>query len=235
MSNILVSANYVVKGFRFGATQQSDYDIMLEMWKCSFQKNLQHLDDIIIFTGEGGTYNIYRDIYWKIRDLYIQGHNVLWADLDMLCLGPTEIFGQYGNFMMFFNNDTHLDYSGTVPQRIWGSLLPWFMANLRYYPSGSIEDWLWKECDSLVKNWVDTWAYECIVHNYMFHSQFGSGFQKENLLRYHNPSMNFQWEGEGSIPEDSKIVHFHCTRSSARSVGKMQQMFNRYIMKGECL
>ena len=76
----------------------------------------------------------------------------------------------------------------------------------------------------IVKDWVDTWAYECLIYNFMFHSQGIKDVQK-----YHKPEFSYQLPVRGGKYvntikiKEANIIHFHSTRGSEKTINAMQE------------
>jgi len=222
--NILVTARYEVENM-YGKTTPEDYKAINNKCVESFNKHLANIDESIVLEGKVRTYHeLFKNIYWEIRKIYHdQPCNILWSDSDNICLRPLEIFGQFNKFCMFYN----IDFYGTqwVDERckqLAKPLVPWMMANLRYYPAG-MSSFLWDIGDDLAYSWIEDWAYECIIYNKMFHSQ-GIYHFNEFIL----PEWNVQAEGElnsitKELVKDAVILHCHSTRNSSLVIPKMDK------------
>jgi hypothetical protein len=228
LKNIFVTAFYEVEN-RYShkaETSKEDYKRLTEICVDSFKKNLIDLDEVIILNGVTNNYHqLFKDIYWKIRDLWYETPcNIIWSDSDNLCLKPVEIFGKWNKFSMFSSANEH-QFSFTNPTclNLVKNLTPWMMANLRYYPATMNADLWWNVGDDLAYSWIDEWAYETIIYNKMFHSQ-----DIDNYNKFMRPEWNVQCEGiVGSIsPETIKnaiIIHCQSTRGSREAIEKMDR------------
>lgn len=223
--NILIMVNYKLKEFYYKG-DSSDYSEICSVCYKSFKKNLMDLDEVIILTGIEKNYNkMFKDKFYKIMDIHRNGDcNILYVDTDTVCIKDTEIFGKF-NFCTSFcicNDLRYRKYTALVPINIYKSLNPWFMCSVQYYPS-SMDKKLWDIGESLAKNWINVWAYECIIYNSMIHAQ------NVNLKKLHDPRFNYQYleEFKMSIPlEEAHIVHVPATRGSNDSLRIMKRLFN---------
>jgi hypothetical protein len=210
--NILLTANYRITEKQYGGSKTKDYISMEKYCINSFKKNLAGIDKIIVLSGEKEDYNeVFKEIFWKTREIFNeQSCNILWTDLDTLCMNPTSIFNEFGDFRLFYANEKTTFEVG-VPEELYKDLNPWMITNLRYYPKSMSEE-IWNVGERLVENWINTWAYECIVYNTMFHSQ-----KPNNILEnYHMPKFNVQYPKVKLENEiiNGNIVHFHSSRGS---------------------
>jgi hypothetical protein len=224
MRNIFITANYEVEN-RYGwNVEKEDYKQLTLKCVESFINNLVDLDEVIILTGKVDIYHLlFKDIYWKIRDIYHnrQPCNILWSDSDNLCLKPLDIFGNWNKFAMFFSAGEYQDaFLFETCKELAKPLSPWMMANLRYYPA-TMDKKLWDIGDDLAYSWIEDWAYECIIYNKMFHSQGIVDYSS-----YMKPEWNVQCPGPiGMVsPEmvrDTTIIHCHSTRGTNNAIEKM--------------
>lgn len=225
IKNIFITACYEVEN-RYGSTEKNDYKKLT--WLCcdSFLKNLVDIDEVIVLTGKKQNYHrMFEEIYWRIRDIHHRKPcNILWSDSDNLCLKPIKIFNEWAKFSMFLIADQYRTaWINPECKRLAEPLNPWMLANIRYYPA-MIPAWIWTEADRIAKNWIDDWAFECIVHNKMFHSQEISDF-----MEYHIPKMNIQAEGNldsitQELVDEAVIIHCHSTRGSELALNKMEKV-----------
>lgn len=227
MKNILVTANYDVKVMyaHDGHTEPGDYRQLTNICTKSFRENLVGLDEIVILSGSVDDFHqLFKEIYWKIKEIWHKNPcNILWTDSDNLCLKPLDIFGKWDKFSMFFSANEYKDcfvYGSSLT--LTKNLIPWMMANLRYYPA-TMNRQLWEIGDDLAYSWIEEWAYETIIYNKMFHSQDITDFKP-----YHIPAWNVQCEGpvgmvNPEIVRDSTIIHCQSTRGSREAIEKMER------------
>lgn len=228
MKNILITANYKITGKQFGGWKPAYFSKISKLCVESFKKNLKDIDEIIVLEGEEDDYNdMFKDIFYKTKEIWLREPcNILWTDTDTLCLKPTEIFGRYDDFRMFFAMVPERKYGPIVPHELYKELNPWMMSNLRYFPH-SINKHVWEEGELLVENWIDIWAYECIVYNTMFYSQ-----NPEDVFKnYHMPDLNFQYVLMKQDIElnNRNIIHFGSSRGSRAVLDIMNQHLKRIL------
>lgn len=224
VKNIFITAQYEVEN-RYGSTSKEDYRKLTLLSVNSFFKNLQDIDEVIILTGKKDSYHrMFEEIYWRIRDIHHRSPcNILWSDSDNLCLKPIYIFNRFNEFAMFLIADQYrTSWIHEDCKKLAEPLNPWMLANIRYYPA-LLHDTIWKAGDDLARNWIDDWAYECIVHNAMFHSQRINDYERYNI-----PELNVQAEGNlDSITkekvDEAVIIHCHSTRGSELALQKMEK------------
>ena len=231
MTNTLVTACYEVEnkgGMRGDVPFLIDkYRTITELCVKSFLKNLEGIDEVIVLEGKIDNYHrMFEDIYYKIQDMYKnRNSNILFVDADDLCIRPTRIFDEYDKFVMFDIQNQHCAYrTPLVSGELYQHLKPWMMSNVRYYPKGAVTEEMWEMGDKIAENWVDVWAYECIIYNTLFHSQ---GFSEEEIRkRIYNPSLNFQSIiskiDSKTIPNHVQIIHLHSARDMDRVIETMK-------------
>jgi hypothetical protein len=230
MKNILITACYEVDHmYGLGEVKYEDYQNINKKCVESFENNLKDLDQSIVLDGHVDTYHkLFQEIYWRIKDIYRNNQpcNLLWSDSDNICLRPVEIFNKFDKFAMFYWSEqyrTSFVLENCI--KLTTKLIPWMMANLRYYPSG-MSDFLWSVGDDLAYSWIEDWAYECIIYNKMFHSQDITDFDK-----YFVPEWNVQSPGgldeiTSHLVRNAVILHCHSTRGSSWVIPKMDRALN---------
>ena len=103
LKNILVTANYTIKGEIYGNAKTEDYTEITELCINSFKKNLVDLDDVIILKGEVDNYHqVFKNIYREIHDIYhSQECNILWVDSDNVCVKKQECLAYFFILLCF--------------------------------------------------------------------------------------------------------------------------------------
>lgn len=238
MVNILVTACYSVEdniGMRRDVPFKFDkYRRITDMCVKSFCKNLEGIDDVVVLEGVFENYHrMFQDIYYKIREIYqTRKCNILFVDADDLCIRPTRIFGKYDKFVMFDIQNRHCSYrSKKIPSTVYSHLKPWMMSNVRYYPMGAVTEKMWKMGDNLAENWVDVWAYECIIYNTLFHAQGIS--EKEINETIYDKNLNYQSISaikSGHVPKSVKIIHLHSARNMDRVIEVMSMLMDDFVI-----
>lgn len=228
MKNILVISLYNLSTFHHKGEVANYLDLSTVCYK-SFMTNLVDLDEIIIFTGTKDDYNkMFREKFYRLMDLHkTRKCNILYVDADVVCTKKTKIFNRFNHFTMFYicKDLRHRKYPFDVPVERYSCLDPWFMMNVQYYPA-DLDNGVWSVGKTLADNWIDVWAYECIIYNAMIHSQ-NVDLQSLCIPKYnyqHLPKQ--QYEFETYIPlEDAHIVHVPATRGSRKSLTEMKRLF----------
>src|SRR4030042_2108648 len=140
MKNFLVTANFKLDQDKwYGNSNPLDYETMQTYCIDSFKKYLYGIDKVIVFNDISDKINnyhqIFKHIFYKIDYLYhSESCNILFIDLDTICIKPINIFNLYNNFRMFSIANQFKDtYPENVNKKLYHHLKPWFMSNVRYY------------------------------------------------------------------------------------------------------
>jgi hypothetical protein len=221
-ANILVTVLYEVKDPIYGKAKTEDYVALHRLCLDSFKEYLADIDEVITFTGVAKDYHeVFRLKFEHLRGLHTkQDCNILYVDLDNLCVKPVEIFGKFKKLNLFcISSDAGYRgvLNGSVPMERLRFAQPWFVTNVKYFPA-VMNKKLWEIGKEIVKDWVDTWAYECLVYNCMFHSQWVKDVQD-----YHRPEFSYQAPVRGNYSnsinlKQAKIIHFHSTRGTEKTI-----------------
>lgn len=217
--NIHVISCYNVPSF-YGNGNPLHYKEMTELCVKSFMRNLKNLDAVITLSKKVTSYHdMFKDVFFKLKTLWKpRVTNILYTDADTLCLKSTDIFGKINGFQLFCQQDNMKVFKG-VPEELYKHLTPWYMASVRYF-SSDMDSCLWDVGEALVNKWINTWAYECIVYNSMFHAQ-------PDELKLNLPQYNCQWSTDfpPSVQiAQANIVHLHSTRGSGRTLERMRKL-----------
>lgn len=237
MSNILVAKNYTVRDHtkwhdnksRQATTIKSEYDEMEVLMRESAERYIADLDEIVVHTGEADNIrNVFKIHFKEIYDLWKQGHNILYCDLDVLFINPVEYFGKYNNFTMF-----NLTDPPKTSDAHYGIEFNWFFnCGIRYYPE-NMDQHVWDLGFSMLENWnPDRWDCEQIVYNAMMFEQ------SADPSDYYQPTHAFQMltypadnpanERFNQIPLwQAKAVHLHGSRNSGQRLEIMKQLNSR--------
>lgn len=235
--NLLVTACYNLKDKTALSKRRfvfNKYQKLTTMCLKSFRKNLKDLDEVLVLEGTAENYHrMFQDIYYRIKKIYQAGDcNILWVDSDSVCVKPTRIFGRYDKFVMFDIQNQYCHFSKRVSEDLYKHLIPWMMSNVRYYPAGAITDKMWEMGDKIAENWVDVWAYECIIYNTLFHAQ---GMTREEIEKdIYNPRLNHQnisGDKVSLVPPDARIIHVHSTRDINKALRIMAIYLNKVGIK----
>lgn len=194
MANIYITSLYY-----WGTPSPDDIRILTETYELSRDSYLEHLEDIdehIVFAnpgfdgelkGKGAAPHgdVFYDMFMKTYELWQQGHNVFYADIDTICIHPIKIFGEFEKFTMFNGVSTGKNLLGFHETSNYQALrdgyiekdgvkqfLPtYFNDGVRYFPAetpqavwdiglAGWEDW---------KTRKDMWGEQQIIHNKMLY------------------------------------------------------------------
>ena len=248
--NILVSKFYTVsdhsKWYNDRSSEENleqNYEAMKDILIESAKRHLIDLDDVIIHT------DIVKDIrhgfvkhFEEIYELWKQGHNILYCDLDVVFTKPIRVFGEFSDFMMF----NHTDPRSTTHDKWNLRFGDFFNCGVRYYPQ-SMEQSVWDIGIARMKNFdYERWDSEQVVYNEMMWSQtrtVGEDDTKTKTINsvehYHNPHFAYQLlnypptpqldEWNGCALKDAAIVHVHGSRGSADRLAIMHELNNGEI------
>jgi len=173
----------------------------------------------------GGRYDepqeMFRVQYAWLRELWHNGHNVLFADADTLAVRPVEMFGHFGE-MRLFGLTHQLSHSRQdIP---YGR----YMNGAVMYMPQSMEPLLWELGDTLASHWPEgMWSYMQYIFNRMFWAQG----EPEDWL---HPELNFQepcalvkdgdHSNAGLAWHEARIIHFHSSRGAADALATMRRV-----------
>ena len=224
MINYFITSNYNITGETYGDVNRLGYEELTKLCNESFKKNLLNDFKIITLKGTAPSYHVMnRNIYDRIKQLYFgENCNILYVDSDTVCVKPTDIFGTSDHFRMYeIRNQFRSAFPANVPKYLFECFPQWFMSNLRYYPAG-MDQSCWDAGDALVKDWIDVWAYECIIYNAMFYVQ-----KVRDPLEYQNQLLNFQYvpgQTDESMLEHAQIIHVQATRGIDEAIKRAKEI-----------
>lgn len=160
-----------------------------------------------------GWAEMHKDILTRIRHLCGRGHNVLYAEVDTVCAAPVEVFGQYGDMMMFWS---------TCAER---NPFPKYMnSGVIYFPS-TIQKHCWEVMDEQIAHYDEAiWDYFQVATNQMYWSQ--------NPRPVMVPELN--WSPYVKSPltqEEAKILHFHSSRGINHTIEQMREVLHSHLVK----
>lgn len=176
MSNILVAKNYKITDHSkwhddktsVADQLEADYKIMEDILVSTAKQNIKDLDDVKVFRGEADNIrDVFKVNFYEIYDLWKEGHNILYADLDVIFTKGVDYFWDTKYFKMFnftqpvSTTDTHYDLTFDK----------YFNCGIRYYPQDMSQD-IWDLGIEMVENWnADRWDSEQIIYNAMLWEQ----------------------------------------------------------------
>ena len=130
--------------------------------------NVEGLNEIRVFRGEADNIrDVFKTNFYEIYELWQEGNNVLYSDLDVIFTQPTDYFVNDNIFRMYNltdpvkTTDAHYDLSFET----------YFNCGIRYYPKNMSQD-VWDLGIKMVENWnPERWDSEQIIYNAMLWSQ----------------------------------------------------------------
>lgn len=236
MSNLLVGKNYKIQDHSKWYSDRSaeashlveDYSAMENILTTTAKKHVADLDDVIIHKGEADNIRDVFKIHFKeIHELWKEGHNILYCDLDAMFLKPVEYFGKFNEFRMFnltdptSTHDTHYDIKFDN----------FFNCGIRYYPQ-DMSDEVWDLGLQMLENWnPDRWDCEQVIYNAMMFSQ------PITAQEVYDPRLSFQMLFEDPNDKrntqfnrihisDACAVHLHGSRNSRSRLDTMSVLVN---------
>lgn len=133
--------------------------------------------------------DVFHDMFLKTYDLWKQGHNIFYADIDTICIHPIKIFGEFNKFTMFNGviagpiSDNNLEglavqmsetinYMPLREGKIGNIEIPtYFNDGVRYFPAETSEK-VWEIGEEAWEAWKsrkDMWGEQQIIHNKMLY------------------------------------------------------------------
>ena len=173
--NYLVLKNYNVKDHTKWYSDRSqevnlveNYQAMENIATQSALKNLEKLNEIKVFRGEADNIrDVFKKNFYEIYELWQKGHNILYADLDVVFTQPVNYFENSNTFRMYNLTDpvkTTCDHYNVEFET-------YFNCGIRYYPKDMSQD-VWDLGIEMVENWnPERWDSEQIIYKAMMWSQ----------------------------------------------------------------
>ena len=238
MSNILVCKNYNItdhtKWYDDRTNENNLVNNYTEMEKiciASAEEHLQDLDEVKVFRGEADNIrDVFKKNFYEIYDLWKEGHNILYVDLDVVFMKPVAFFDQFDKFSMFNltdppkTSDDHYNVNFDF----------YFNCGVRYYPKDMNQE-VWDLGIKMMENWnPDRWDSEQIVYNAMMWSQDGiepgqvynpkAAYQMLFDFRSSQSSINTQFNQMDF--QEAHVIHVHGSRGSANRLDLMQTLLD---------
>lgn len=228
--NILVCKNYTIndhtKWYNDRTNEQNlenNYTGMEKLCVASAEEYIQNLDEVKVFRGEADNIrDVFKKNFYEIYELWKEGHNILYADLDVLFVKQVDYFDQINKFAMFNLTDptsTRDDFYNVEFQHF-------FNCGIRYYPKDMNQS-VWDLGIEMVKNWnPDRWDSEQIIYNAMMFSQ------DIKLAEVLKPWLAYQMLTGGPQDyrhnkinlSDARAIHLHGSRDSGDRLQTMQRL-----------
>lgn len=152
----------------------------------------------------------YKMIFYKTYEIWKEGHNILFADLDTLCIKPTFIFERWHDFAMFWKTDKEDEM-----------FKPYFACGLRYFPK-HLAPVVWRQGQQawsyFEKKNVDGFDNEQLVYNSMLYSQdCHPNYFLRNKLHFIKGFDNVTTE------DKAHIIHFPATKGAKYAYNDMNR------------
>jgi len=235
MRNILVSKNYQVQDHSkwYGnRTHEKDiatnYNAMEQIMTDSARAYLQDLDHVVIHRGEAATIrDVFRIHFREIHSLWqSEPCNILYCDLDVVFIKPTEIFNQFQHFSMF--NLTNP--SRTLDKHYGVTFNHYYNCGVRYYPHNMTKQ-VWDVGLQMLQNWnPDRWDAEQVIYNQMMWSQglpHAEFYRPELAYQLLNADLasNQNTSFNRMSVSDARVVHVHGSRGSSNRLESMAKLW----------
>lgn len=234
MSNILVAKNYNItdhsKWYDDKTHQATSirrtYSGMQEILERTAEKYVADLDAITVHEGEASDIReVFKTHFVEIYDLWKQGHNILYCDLDVMFLQPVKYFGQHDRFAMFNLTDPRKTTDSHYDVRF-----DWFFnCGIRYYPK-DMQQSVWDLGLEMLDNWnPERWDCEQIIYNAMMFAQ------SPDPKQFYDPTKAFQILADSPLSKANSqfnqiqlsqacAVHLHGSRNSENRLETMKAL-----------
>jgi len=236
MSNILVAKNYTItdhtKWWDDRSTETSLVENYKEMEAICLQsaiENLTDMDSLHVFTGNADNIrDVFKINFYEIYDLWKQGHNILYCDLDVIFTKPVDYFSLTGNFRMFNLTDP----VSTKDEHYDVTFEHYFNCGIRYYPKDMSQS-VWDLGIEMVENWnPDRWDSEQIIYNAMMFSQNVTAQDMYDPTRAYQMLADFRTaQGQNANTRfnrislnDANAIHVHGSRGSSDRLTVMKDL-----------
>lgn len=233
--NLLILKNYTITDHTKWYNDRSSETDLVENYRemekvCtkSAENNIDDLDDIIVHRGQADNIrDVFKEHFHTIYDVWKQGNNVLYCDLDVVFTKPVNYFNNFEYFSMFNLTDpmkTHdAHYDVTFEH--------YFNCGIRYYPQ-DMDEKIWNLGFSMLENWnPDRWDSEQIIYNAMLWSQnieanevYYPQYAYQLLSEPLDNPINIKFN-QISLDE-AYAVHVHGSRGSGNRLALMQELVN---------
>lgn len=240
--NILVLKNYTItdhtQWYDDRTNEKNLVDNYAEMEKIcieSAKQNIQDLDDIHVFRGEASNIrDVFKINFFEIYDLWKQGHNLLYADLDVVFMNPCNMFDKTYLFSMYNLTDP----PSTSDSHYNVDFQFYFNCGMRYYPHKMLQE-VWDIGIEMFENFnTERWDAEQIIYNSMM------WWQSPHMGDFWNPLKAYQMLNSPLIPggqqanqqfnagydiKEVDAVHIHGSRGSSDRLEIMKRLQERTL------
>lgn len=228
--NILVCKNYTITDHSKWYNDRSDesnlennYTAMEELCVASAKQYIKDLDEVKVFRGNADNIrDVFKINFYEIYELWKEGHNILYADLDVLFMKKVQYFDQFDKFSMFNLTDP----TSTKDEFYNVEFEHFFNCGIRYYPKDMNQS-VWDLGIEMVENWnPDRWDSEQVIYNAMMFAQdIKLGDVLKPWLAYQMLTGSERDYTHNKINlTDARAIHLHGSRSSAERLQGMQRL-----------
>lgn len=234
MSNLLVTKLYTITDHTQWPDDRSaetdlveNYGAMCDLMAQSGRDFITDLDDVVIHKGEAENIrDVFKIHFYEIYELWQQGHNILYADTDVVFLKPVEYFDKFDQFMMF--NYTHGGQAGTQCNHYGVKLPHFFNCGIRYYPQNMDQE-IWDIGIKMVENWnPNRWNSEQVIYNVMLWSQklTKSPLLPDIAYQYISDDIHICDQHNRISLSEAKTVHLHGSKGSRNRLEVMKDLMS---------
>jgi len=232
MKNILVSKNYTIKDHTKWYNNRSNetglkenYNAMEEIMIRSAGRHLRDCDGYHIFRGTSDHIRaVFVENFKEIYDMWRQGNNILYVDLDVVFTKPYTVFGTTDKFTMF----NYTDPRATICTHYDMKFEHFFNCGIRYYPQ-TMSSSVWDLGFEMLENFDwGRWDSEQVIYNAMQWSQsvdpqdYLQPKMAYQMLNPEHPQLNDVFNG---MPlEQAHAVHVHGSRGSSNRLQLMRAL-----------
>ena len=229
--NILVCKNYTVSdhtkwyGDRTNESNlENNYTAMEQLCVASANQYIKDLDEVKVFRGNADNIrDVFKINFYEIYELWKEGHNILYADLDVLFVKDVEYFNKFDKFAMFNLTEP----TSTVCDHYNIRLAHFFNCGVRYYPK-DMDQRIWDKGIEMIENWNPArWDSEQVIYNAMM---FDQNIKLSDVLKpwlaYQMLTGNIESDNNHNNINlsDARAVHLHGSRSSFDRLQTMQKL-----------
>jgi len=233
VENILVLKNYRINDHSKWYGDRTQEHNIIENYKAmeglcieSAKRYVQDLHRVHVFEGEADNIrDVFKTNFYEIYDLWKEGNNILYTDLDVIFINPVRYFNRTNYFSMF----NYTDPRSTEDDHYNIDIDHFFNCGIRYYPANMSHE-IWDIGFEMLENWnPERWDSEQVIYNVMMWSQDIS------LQEVYKPKLAYQYlyadqeqicdNWNGISYKDCSAVHVHGSRGSGDRLALMTKLF----------
>lgn len=230
--NLLVSKNYTITDHTKWYNDRShetdlkaNYNAMEKIMLRSAARHLRNCDGYHVFKGSAEHIRaVFVQNFHEIYQLWKQGNNILYVDLDVVFTNTYNVFDRVDLFSMF----NYTDPTSTHDPHYDITFEHFFNCGIRYYPK-TMDQSIWDLGFKMLENFDwGRWDSEQIIYNAMQWQQSSNvaDFLKPQLafqmLQPKHPALNNHFNN--ITVYDACAVHVHGSRGSSDRLTVMKQL-----------